>query len=448
MDNKLARSPNPFARGSYKQAYFSIPVSEQSTNWLFDYIPGANPIITKSTIENPKDLYNAFVELLWTNIFNSVDLAPEIYAVALENHIVFNSYSIYDGTYKLAQVYNYVKKHFDLSQPITLYVLVESCNTEKLGANIGPDKSIKNETELLQHVNALIEKLVYHETLFIDFKAANICINNANVTPVFMCLDLDPQFIITFSEMGLPLDEAKKACKTFMFAMFVGLFVKSDIYGRTFKSDIQKAVRQSYLAKYDIMAMLNTFIKLEQTASKLCLMYKNPLTMLFHYFENPLHSDINGVHYCQDIKQVTYSNGLTALQSLYKTLHNLVCGEGDYNDWLTTPIVYADITEYKSKYKKVNLPVYTRPLFAQTGSMFTQRDLLQPTFTRPPAPAEYDPTMLNEPLSFSPNFGEKIAKSILGTDFFTRKTGGRKKKQRRQALRKRRNTFRIKKNVI
>jgi hypothetical protein len=450
MYNKLARSPNPFASGSYKKAYVTIPTNEQSPRWIFDVIPNANPIITTTVIDNPSQLYTAFIELLWTNAFNLVDLAPKIYAVAIENQILFNSYYIYDGTNTLSDAYNDVINQFGLLQPLTLYVLVESCNTQKIGENIGPDKNIKDEHELLQHVNALIEKLVYHETLFMDFKAANICIQNTSTYPKFMCLDFDPQFIITFSEMGLPIEDAKKASKTFMLVMFVGLFVKSSGYGRTFKNDIQQVVRQSYLAKYDIMAMLNTFIKLEQTALKLCLMPKNPLTMLFHYFENPQQSDTNGVHYCQDIKQVTYTNGLPALQSLYNTLYNLVCGGENHSDWLTKPIVYADITTYKNTYSKINLPAYVRPLFAQTGSMFTQQDMLQPSFSQPPAPAEHDPTMLNEKPSFSPNFGENIAKSVLGKRLFTNKNGGRKKRRRNpnKTLRKRRNAFRIKKNIV
>ncbi len=445
MYNKLARSPQPFARGSYKQAFFSIPTTEQSKQWLFDVIPNTNPVITTTIITTPYQLYSAFIELGWTNIFNAVDLAPKIYALALENQVVFNSYYIYDGTSTLTEAYTDVITQFDLTQPITLYVLVESCNTEKLGTSVGPDKNIKNETELLHHANTLIEKLVYHETLFMDFKAANLCIKENPLT--FMCLDLDPQFIISFSEMGLPIEDAKKASKTYMFVMFVGLFIKSAGYGRTFASDIQKVVRQSYLAKYDIMAMLNTFIKLEQTASKLCLMSKNPLIMLFHYFENPLHTDINGVHYCQDIKQVQYTHGMPALQSLYNTLQNLVCGEGDHSDWLTRPLVYADITEYTNKYKKISLPVYNRQLFAQTGPAFLRTDMLQPVFLKPPASPEYEPTMLNEKPSFSPNFGEKIAKSVLGKRLFSNH-GGRRRNKPRKTLRGRRNKLGIKKNVV
>lgn len=457
MPKKLTRSQIPFATGSYKQAY--MPVMDD--NGLFDDIPGSNKIITSSKIgsksfsnaNNKYKLYHAFTELLWLNIFSRVDLAPTLYAIALDNMQTINTYYIHDGTHRVEDVYNDVASTRNLAYPITIHTLVESCDKHKLGDIVGYDKLIEDEEMLLKCVHTLIEKLIYHETLFIDFKANNICVKEVSGQPLFMFLDFDPQFIIPFSEFGLPAEDIEKSCRTYMFVMFVGLFVRSDTYGKMFKNSIQTIIRQRYLAKYDIMAMLNTFVKLEIPDYRLCLLSKNPLTMLFHYFENSLHSDLNKVYDCIDIKAVQYSSGLSALDSLHTTLYNLVCGEGDHNDWLTKPLAHVDITNYKKTYEKIVLPGYQRQYVQNVMSDFNAGDLVRPYLGTPTVLPEYDPEMLNEKPSLSPGFGDNIAKNILGEGVYnllankkrrTTKNGGK----RIRGLRSKHNRFRMKKNIV
>jgi hypothetical protein len=238
-----------------------------------------------------------------------------------------------------------------------------------------------------------------------------------------------------------------------MFVMFVGLFVRSDTYGKMFKTSIQTIVRQRYLAKYDIMAMLNTFVKMEMPLYKLCLLPKNPLTMLFHYFENSLHDDSNKVYDCQDIKAVQYSSGISALDSLHTTLYNLVCGEGDHTDWLTKPLAHVDISDYKATYAKVVLPEYKRIYLQNTMADFDDDDLVRPFLGSPTVLPEHDPEMFNEKPSLSPGFGDNIAKNILGEGIYnfmankkrrTTKNGGK----RIRGLRSKHNRLRMKKNIV
>lgn len=454
MSSKLTRAQIPFASGSYKKAYLTVPVNERNPNWLFNNIPNTSTIITSTNVGkqgeksyNKQEFKTLFTEFEWLYEFNNVELAPKIYAISLENHQAYNVYYIYNGDYSVKEVYLAGITHFDLNSPITVYALTEKCVTSRVGDIIGDDQPIKGAAHLLELVTALIDKLVYHKTLFIDFKASNICVKTNPV--MFTFLDFDPTYIIPFSEMNLPEDEVLKACKTYMLVMFVGLFIRSDAYGRTHHTDIQTLVRQNLLAKYDIMAMLNTFIKMEKTAAKLCLMEKNPLTMLFHYFENPLHSGANAVYYCDDIRQVTYSNGQPPLRALYNTLMSLVCGQGSYTDWLRASPTHVlhinDIENYKQRHLPIILPRYGRPLYAQTGAIFTQADELKLEFKAPPPPAEHDPEMMNEPLSMSANFGEKLGESLLEQWIPIKKSrkGGSKKR-----LRSRRNKFRVNKYII
>ena len=472
MNKKLNRSQIPFAKGSYKSAYLPIPIQVPDNSDLgeFDDIPGSDKIITTSILMDKNSLYRAFTELMWLQAFNRVDLAPTLYALSLDNFDINRNkvepskyqyftndqqtHYFHNGTATLESVFANISSIPNLAYPITLQTLVESCEKSRLGEIVGPDKPIADEEILLKHVYALIEKLIHHETLFIDFKASNMCVKYVDGRPLFTFLDFDPQFIIPFSEIGLPTEEIEKACRIFMLVMFVGLFIKSESYGRIFGTSIQTVIRRRYLAKYDIMFMLNTFVKLEIPDYKLCLMYKSPLTMLFHYFENSLHSDINKVYYCQDITQVQYSSGQSALDSLHNTLYNLVCGPGEHNDWLSRRLAHVDITAYKTMHPKIILPPYQRKLFAKTRSGWTtDNTLVRPKLGKPAILPEHDPEMLNEKPSLSPGFGDDIAKNILGENVYnflakkkrrTAKRGGKWQAasgKRQHKLRSKRNLF-------